>query len=59
MLKTSCVSRLLHEDIGSLRSRLLYSNCRRMIVVVVDMTLEKVIVIVETVDENPKIAQMQ
>ena len=59
MLKTSCVSRLLHEDIGSLRSRLLYSNCRRMIVVVVDMTLEKVIVVVEMVDENPKIAQMQ
>ena len=37
----------------------MYGNCHRMIVVVVDMTLEKVIVVVEMVDENPKIAQMQ
>jgi len=50
---------VLHEDIGLLRLRLLYGNCHRMIVVVVDMTLEKVIVVVEMVDENPKIAQMQ
>ena len=26
MLKASCVSRLLYEDTGSLRSRLLYGN---------------------------------
>ena len=41
----SCVSRLLYEDTRSLRSRLLYGNCRGGVVVVVDMTVVETMVV--------------